>query len=330
MPDYLNRIVFHKLRGGDVCSLFLILSVVFLFSHSAYAKTDKKAIRIVLSKPGAIYDRFATSLINNIHKKHPAQPVEVRVLGSMSLVDDVKSPPSLYIPVGTRATEEIVYLKSDVPMMAALVPAQSFELLKSGGSNDCISGRLCSAIFLDQPIERKLRLVKGLYNGNARTGIMGSAANMNVIERYKKSASIEGLSIHVEKIQNESDLVSSLEQLLKRVDVVVAVPDPVVFNPKTIKHILLTTYRYKKPLIAYAPGYVKAGALAAVYSSPEDVALDLSDWINTKWADRKKLPKPLMPRSYSIEINDWVAKSLGVNVPDINVLRRAVDREAGR
>ena len=319
----------HSCTGSGFIKL-LLGAFVMLYSGYSVADTDT-TIRIVLSKSGPIYDRFATTLSNNIHMVSPETPVEVRVLGSMNLEQDLKSPPSLYIPVGITATREIIALKSGVKMMAALVPADSFRILKSTGSEKCAAGSTCSAIVLDQPVYRQLRLVKGIFGSKVRTGVLLNPSAKKLADRLDAHSKKEKLNLYVDKVNHEQDIVNMLEQLLKRVDVVLAAPDPVIYNPGTVKHILLTTYRYKKPLVAFSPGYVKAGAIAAIYSSPEDVANDLGKWVNASWSVFATLPvTPLQPQSYSIELNEWVAKSLNVDMPDMYVLRQVIDGGGGR
>lgn len=303
----------------------LLLAAIVLLYHGYAGAADTNSIRIVLSKAGPIYDRLATSLSNNIHKVSPETPVEVRVLGEMQLEHDIKSPPSLYIPVGIKATQAVIALKSEVKMMAALVPADSFRIIKSKGSAKCINGSLCSAIVLDQPVQRQLRLVKGIFGKKARTGLLVGPSAVKLADDYQKAANREKLDIYIDKVDREADIVSELERLLKRVNVILAAPDPVIFNPNTVKHVLLTTYHYKRPLVAFSPGYVKAGALAAIYSSPEDVANDLGIWVNASWSVTGNLPAPLQPESYSIELNEWVARSLNIDLPDKFALRQVID-----
>ncbi|MBE9516752.1 MAG: hypothetical protein IME93_07210 [Proteobacteria bacterium] len=301
------------------------------YSPVVSAENNGKSIRIVLSKSGPVYDKFAASLSKKIHLTRPNIPVEIRVLASMDVEQDAKLPPALYVPVGVNATRALISVKSSIPLIAALVPDESFRILRSKGADGCRSGKLCSAIVLDQPPSRQLALISNILGKKVRVGILAGSDNMLRVNYYQSEAKKAGIVLDVEKIGSESELVPGLERLLKRTDMLVAVPDPVVFNANTIKHILLTTYRYRRPLTAYSPGYVKAGALAAIYSTPEDVAHDLASWLHKKWFNNgRQLPGILVPESYSVELNEWVAKSLGIKLPEIAELKRAIDKESGK
>lgn len=319
----------HRIKYSVMYALIILMCAGLLlsFPSTVSAANSNEVIRLVLSKPGPVYDRFSTSFSMKIHQARPDTPVEIRVLGSMDLVQDVKSPPALYIPVGVTATKALIQLKSSVPLMAALVPNESFRILQSKGSAGCRSGRLCSAIVLDQPPSRQLALIKKIFGSKVKTGVLVGPDNMTMVSRYMNEAKKTGLTLDIEKIDNEDELVPVLERLLKRTDLLLAIPDPVIFNANTAKHILLTTYRYRRPVTAYSPGYVKAGALAAVYSSPEDIAQDLSDWYHRKWhGNGKRLPAILAPKSFSIELNEWVARSLNISLPELPELKDAIDK----
>ena len=92
--------------------------------------------------------------------------------------------------------------------------------------------------------------------------------------------------------------------------------DPVVSNRRTVQNLLLTTYRQRVPVFAYSKAYVKAGALAAVYSTPEHIGKQAGELVadilrKGSWS----LPKPQHPKYFSVEVNREVAKSLGIRVP---------------
>ena len=323
----------HSIRTYVIHAFNVLMCVGLLvcWPVSVSAASSNEVIRLVLSKPGPVYDRFATSFSKNIHLVRPNTPVEIRVLGSMNLEQDVKLPPALYVPVGVSATKALIQLRSSTPLMAALVPSETFQVLQSKGSRDCRSGSLCSAIVLDQPPSRQLALIRKIFGNKVKAGVLIGPGNMSMANRYLIEANKTGMSLDIEKIGSGEELVPALERLLKRTDLLLAVPDPVVFNAKTIKHVLLTTYHYRKPVMAYSPGYVNAGALAAVYSSPEDIAQDLSDWYLRKWlGNGNRLLGVITPKSYSIEVNEWVARSLDISMPEIPELNKAIGKGRGK
>ncbi|MDO9189477.1 MAG: ABC transporter substrate binding protein, partial [Sulfurimicrobium sp.] len=110
-------------------------------------------------------------------------------------------------------------------------------------------------------------------------------------------------------------------------DVLLAVPDPLVFNKGTVQSLLLTTYRYQDPVIGFSHAYVKAGALASVHTMPEQVGRQAADVILRTLGSRPAwLPPPENPKYFSVSVNYQVARSLGLSIGDETVLLQKLKR----
>jgi ABC-type uncharacterized transport system substrate-binding protein len=110
--------------------------------------------------------------------------------------------------------------------------------------------------------------------------------------------------------------------VLRGSDAFIAIPDPLLSRPSSARTILLTSYRFQKPVIAFSRAYVEAGALAAVFSTPESVAADVASWLDAGSGKTLKLPGLRGPASFEIAVNRQVARALGIRVPDDDELRR--------
>jgi len=131
-----------------------------------------------------------------------------------------------------------------------------------------------------------------------------------------------GLTLATHRVRHDKELIAGLEEVLSASEVLLALPDPMLSSPTAARAILLTSYRYQKPIIAFSRAYVTAGALAAVFITPEQVASDLIDWLRTQDSTRVTLPSPQDPVSFEIAVNRQVARALGINVPDDGELLR--------
>ena len=69
------------------------------------------------------------------------------------------------------------------------------------------------------------------------------------------------------------------------------------------------------PVIGYSAAYVRAGALAAAYSTPRQIGQEAAQVARQLWRGGA-LPTPRYPRNFSIAINRPLAESLGLNLPD--------------
>jgi ABC-type uncharacterized transport system substrate-binding protein len=104
-----------------------------------------------------------------------------------------------------------------------------------------------------------------------------------------------------------------------------AIPDPLIYNRETAQPILLTSYRHQKPVFGYSQSYVRAGALAAVYSSAKQIAKQAVE-ITLKAQAAGALPPPQVPKYFSVMVNPQVARSLNIPLMDEEELQKKMLR----
>ena len=102
------------------------------------------------------------------------------------------------------------------------------------------------------------------------------------------------LSLNRYRVARDNKLLPVLRRLLQQNDALLMLPQSELYNRDTLKGVLLTSYRYRKPAISYSPGHVKAGALASIYSSPSDIGRHLAQAIN------RRLQQPRAPAPASV------------------------------
>lgn len=194
------------------------------------------------------------------------------------------------------------------PVLGALLScAETERLLRR------FPDRRFSAIELDQPAERHLRLIQTLLPEARQAGLlMDNSApycRADFSLRY-----LDTVTLNQEVIPSDYELSEALQRLLAHNDAVLALPDPTLSSPAAARTVLLTAYHYRRPVFAYSRAYVQAGALAAVYSSPSDAANDVADWLaehrDSVLAGR--MPPAPPARHFSVAINAMVARALGI------------------
>lgn len=170
-------------------------------------------------------------------------------------------------------------------------------------------------LILDQPLWRSLRLIRLSLPKARRVGVLISEINRPLMERLTRQAALLGLESHIELIEDEAEIGRKITPLLDQVDVLLALPDPKVHNRNTVSNILLTSYRNRVPVIGFSAAYVHAGAFAAVYSKPEDIAHQLAELADHYFRLGHLRPGIIYPEYFSIAINAEVARSLGIPAP---------------
>jgi putative tryptophan/tyrosine transport system substrate-binding protein len=240
---------------------------------------------------------------------------------------DAASDSALVVAFGTRAFRAALAVRGG-PILAALITRQSFDeaLREAGRGRDPKS---VSAVYLDQPTDRHFDLVHTMIPGVARVGVLVSPGDADSTRRLETSAGARKLSLHSELVAEPREIHAALTKLLVNCDAVLATPDPRIFNGGTLHNILLATYREGRPLFGFSPAYVRAGALAAVYSTPQHVARQLAAAVQ-RFLGGGGLPPPQHPQLFSVKINPTVARSLRVAVDDEQIVQRklqALERE---
>lgn len=210
------------------------------------------------------------------------------------------------------------------PVLATLLPRQSFEQLAAEATVRVREGRL-SAVVLDQPPARQMALIRFALPAVARVGVLaGRATPLPALEQAAHEA---GLRLTAVPAQGDA-LFPALRALLPEVDVLLALPDPEVFNSRSVTPILTATYRQRVPLIGFSPAYVKAGALLALYSTPAQIGRQSGAVLAAALA-ANRLPPTQAPREFVIDINPDVARLFGLRLDAAQLSEWLGKREQG-
>lgn len=231
-------------------------------------------------------------------------------------LDDVALAGADLVVASGEAAAELALAHQARPTLVTMIARSRFEVLRNAHPQATLSAWL-----LDQPVERQLRLLRAVVPDRTRVGLL-FGGNVDAEAALQAAAPDFGLTLAIRQVRSDKALIASLEEVLSASEVLLALPDPLLSSPIAARAILLTSYRWQKPIIAFSRAYVTAGALAAVFITPEQVAGDLIDWLRTQDDARLSLPPPQSPVSFEIAVNRQVARALGIKVPDDGELLR--------
>jgi ABC-type uncharacterized transport system substrate-binding protein len=229
---------------------------------------------------------------------------------------------ALIVTLGTRALGAVLARESPAPVVAALVPRKAFEATVAASA---APSRPVSAVFLDQPYSRQLNLIRLMLPGGARVGVLAGSDWDPQVAALAGVARDQRLTLFREVVNAPRELHTALQRLLGEVDSILALPDASVFNASTLPNVLLTSYRKNQPVFGFSPAYVRAGALAAVFSSPEQNARQAAEMVLRALASGS-LPAPQYPRAFWVSVNGTVARSLDLKVQEEAVLVAELQR----
>jgi ABC-type uncharacterized transport system substrate-binding protein len=177
---------------------------------------------------------------------------------------------------------------------------------------------------MDQPLQRQLALINAVLPKATSVGVLYDTLPTELDSLRMLSSSMH-LNILEQKVDQQHPLAGALADLLQVSEVLLVLPDNNVYRSDTIRNILLETYRAQVPMVGLSANYVRAGALCAIYSTPQQIAYQAAEAIE-EFSSTGRLPSPQYTKEFDVSVNTQVARSLGVPVKDAVQLRVEVRR----
>ncbi|WP_437182388.1 ABC transporter substrate-binding protein [Pseudomonas vanderleydeniana] len=169
-----------------------------------------------------------------------------------------------------------------------------------------------SLLWSDPPPWRQLRLIRAVLPQAHRVGVLYDSDSEFLLAELRHAAQPLDLEIVAQRWDDTADS-RPLQNLLRNSDVLLGIDDSTLYNPKTAKNLLLSSYARQLALIGPNAGFVRAGSLASSYSDQNDwlAILDgLLDQPPSTW------PRALYPSRFKILSNPQVARSLSLEMID--------------
>ena len=308
--------------------LLWLCAAAWLLCGAALAQTPLAVARVVIvsSDTAPAYAQAAQALTDSLVRQGVPRVQISQSFASeqaLRLQSGQTLRPAVFVTLGSEAAQVLLAGKVQAPVLCALLPRRSFErLLRSHGR--VMSSQL-STIYLDQPLARQLMLIRLALPQASRLGVLLGPESLANAPDLRAFAGVFGVSLSEAVIRQVEDLSTGLPALLENSDVLLALADPLVFNSSTIQNILLSSFRARVPMVAFSPAYVRAGALLALYTTPEQAGQQAAEQV---WQvlQGKPLPDhPIEPNDFEVGVNAHVARSLGMAFDNIN-LRLALRR----
>jgi hypothetical protein len=275
------------------------------------------AVALILSERGPAYEELANAFAEGFGDRRALQVLHLDGLDAKS-VQALAREVRLLVPVGIKASRMVAeHAGGQAAVLALMVPRSGFEAQTWPAT---LSRRRLSAVYIDQPPSRSLSLIEKVLPRAKRVGVLHSHEGLASIGALSQEAARRRLTLRVAEVSPSGEVAAGLRQVLPESDVLLLLPDAQVINANNVQHVLLTTYRYRIPVIGFSQGLVKAGAVAAVYSTPAQIGAQ-GGQIARQWRiGEGDLPPPRYCDEYAIALNHHVARSLGLSLPDESVI----------
>lgn len=281
---------------------WLLFTGAVLLTGSALAR-DAEDVFIAASPDNPSLYQIATAISRQLETRNIDSTIIDAGKGKLSVFNKA----GIIISVGNAVSQRITRLAPDKPLIAITTSIMAADNTSAH-----------TQLLIQQPPCRQLRLIKNLSDQFRSVSVI--ASNNRHRDTLKRCASNNGLTLRFYRKTKDTALAKLIAQALQG-DIILALPDHEIYNPKTVKTILLQSYRKRIPLIGFSRSFVKAGALAAIYSTPEQIAGQVSDLVQ-QWLEQGSLSGGVtFPRDYHVLINNQVSNALQLDLPPTDIVR---------
>ncbi len=213
--------------------------------------------------------------------------------------------PDLIFSMGSLATATAGTIQ-DLPVVASML-FQKEDLEK----HQNITG-----VALEFPIEVQFKWILRFLPEAKNIGVIyNPAENSKKIESAQSIAKKMGLKLVARAVTNPNDLPAALKQLSTSADVLWGLNDKIVLNKKTIKNILLFSFRNRIPFVGLSASWVKAGAFYALDRDYNDIGRQCGEMaLKILQGSQVKSIKPAFPRGVTYSLNLKTAERMKVDV----------------
>ena len=308
--DKTRRQYANKTAVFPLCAFVLLL--VFSLSSDIFADSTHNVV--IITSPNSNYQRQTAARIQGKLETSGAMAI---IITTDDIISSSKNVKTLYVAIGEDAIKSLHEYDSDAFVLrisSRKIPDAKYTSAQS----DLITA---------QPDCRHIQLIKSINPEWSTVGVLSSLGSLDIAAALTKCAIRQNINLQVYAITDESDLLVTLEAAIENNKALLAISDPLIYNTNTVKNILLTAYRHRKPVIGYSDSFVQAGAIAAIYTSPESVgdkaAKIISGFFSNNWQFNKNI---YVTNDFSISTNKQVATSLEITIPGEESIRNSIMR----
>lgn len=291
--------------------IYKLLSLIILMTVSGTAVSDQDII--ITSDPN---NRPLHAIATLISRNLIAEGINSTLIDSNYSTLNALDNASLLINTGDKLSRQIGQRYPDTPQINIVTRHHP----------DITSG-IQTQIVINQHICMQLSLIHQL--STSFMGVSVIASNSDVIKGSERCAKKYGMRIHLYLYDTGSSLHSLIENALNN-DILLTIPDSKIYNRSTVKNILLSSYRKRVPVVGFSRSFVKAGALAGIYSTPEQLATQVRRLIDTFHQNNRFEYAHQHPDDFKVLINNQVSKSLGIKVPSSDEITETLMQETVR
>ena len=302
---YLGRLLLGLVLSTQVlfvCAAGPSIAVLLSGQQTYYQEVSDVFTRVLAAQPGGV---------NEVHVYGLDQASQIR-------------PGAMVVAIGSRASEFALQHLASADILSLLMPVVAWDELCARHPGP---GRR-AAVVIDQPLERSLALGQLLVPSAQRVGAVFGPVSVASKPQLRAAVESRGMALISAELAGDDNPIGVLSPLVQKTELFIAVADRAVFNKSVAKWLLYLSFRQKVAVIGFSQSYAKAGALGAVYTSPENIGHHGAELLATVLVPEDEVPtvaepwRTYYPQYYTLAVNREVARGLNIPVPELAVLYR--------
>jgi len=275
----------------------VIFLCMWLLSYSCFSHNNVKKTLLIISDPNS---SVHISYINEF--KHQISNYE-----SFSLIYENSNTIKLsnynttdyIISIGTTSANKVLKHKPKAAVLFTFIPDQLIynSISKRNNTN-------YYSISITQPAFRVLRLSE-LISHNRKIGLTLGPKTSNYINEFKKLAPSLNAELVIKDYKNFSEPTDAMRESLRESSLYIATYDSEILNRHSSKWLLYMAYKMNRPVIGYSNAYTKSGAVASLFSTPQQFAKQGAKWLIDMTVGTK-MKRNTYPKYFTVSINKRV------------------------
>ncbi|SEQ90471.1 ABC transporter substrate binding protein [Amphritea atlantica] len=230
----------------------------------------------------------------------------------------------LLITVGSQATEfALQFAQQNSTIVSTFIPSQRFQQLSQKYAVELKQRKISiTAIYLDQPLQRQLKLASHIKPELKSLGFTLGPDSLYMLPQLKDAAASMGLTLNYQTLSLEDNPIQRIQPIMESSDLFLVIPDQSTFNKTTAKWLLYMSLRNRVPLLAFSQNYVKAGAIAACITTPEDIGRFTAEQLHLIAGGT--LPPPSFSPYFKVITNPRIARQLNLSIQTAEQLQKQI------
>lgn len=179
-----------------------------------------------------------------------------------------------------------------------------------------------SAVYWAPSLTDQLRLAQEIMPGLRRIGLLVAREDVARAQALRHAAAARRIDVLVREAE-PALLARQVGEVAPTADLLLAPVDPRLFSRDNLKPVLLAAYRQNRVFIGPTPAWVRAGSLASLHATPQTLAADVAAAVRA-WQQGGRWPLAAQASRFEVITNPQVARSMGLRLPEAELLTRSL------